>query len=78
LPTTYEILSNILLSRLTAYAEEILGDHQRGFRRNRSTTDLYSAFIKYLRRKWDYNEAVLHLFTDFKKAYDSVRRGGLV
>jgi len=32
-------LSNILLSRLTPYPEEIIGDHQCGFRRNRSTTD---------------------------------------
>ena len=31
LPTTYKILSNILLSRLTPYAEEIIGDHQCGF-----------------------------------------------
>ena len=31
LPTTYSILSNILLSRLTPYAEEIIGDHQCGF-----------------------------------------------
>jgi hypothetical protein len=31
LPTTYKILSNILLSRLTSYAEEIIGDHQCGF-----------------------------------------------
>ena len=31
LPTTYKILSNILLSRLTPYAEEISGDHQCGF-----------------------------------------------
>jgi hypothetical protein len=35
LSTTYRILSNILLSRLTRYAEEIIGDHQCGFRRNR-------------------------------------------
>ena len=28
---TYKILSNILLSRLTPYAEEIIGDHQCGF-----------------------------------------------
>jgi len=40
LPTTYKILSNILLSKLTPYAEEIIRDHQRGFRRSRSTTDL--------------------------------------
>jgi len=39
LPTTYKILSNILLSRFIPHAEEIMGDHQCGFRRNRSTTD---------------------------------------
>jgi hypothetical protein len=27
LPNTYKILSNILLSMLTPYAEEIIGDH---------------------------------------------------
>jgi hypothetical protein len=30
LPTTYRILSNILLSKLTVYTEEITGDHQCG------------------------------------------------
>jgi len=39
LPTTYKILPNILLSRLIPYAKEIIGDHQCGFRRNRSTID---------------------------------------
>jgi hypothetical protein len=39
LSTTYKILTNILLSRLTPYAEEIIGEHQCGFKRNRSTTD---------------------------------------
>ena len=39
LSTTYKILSNILLSQLTPYAEEIIWDHQCGFRRNQSTTD---------------------------------------
>ena len=39
LPTTYKVLSNILLSRLIPYAEEVIGDHQWGFRCNRSTTD---------------------------------------
>jgi len=31
LPTTYKILSIILLSRLTPYAEEIIGYHQSVF-----------------------------------------------
>jgi hypothetical protein len=35
LSTSYKILSNILLSRLTPYADEIIGDHQCGFRRNK-------------------------------------------
>jgi hypothetical protein len=47
----YIILSNILLSKLNPYAEEIIGGHQLGIRRNRSTTDQYSAFVKYLRKK---------------------------
>jgi hypothetical protein len=37
--TTYKILSNILLSRLTPYAGEIIRDHQCGFRSKISTTD---------------------------------------
>jgi len=35
LPTTYKILSNILLSRLIPYAKEIIGDHQCGFQCNK-------------------------------------------
>jgi len=34
---------------------------------------IFSAFVKYLRKKWEYNETVHQLFIDFKKAYDSVR-----
>jgi hypothetical protein len=37
-----------------------------------------SAFVKYLRKKLEYNEAMHQLFTDFKEAYDSVRGGGLI
>jgi hypothetical protein len=39
LSTSYKILSNILLSRLIPYADEIFGDHQCGFRHYRSTTE---------------------------------------
>jgi hypothetical protein len=31
LSTSYKIVSNILLTRLTPYANEIIGDHQCGF-----------------------------------------------
>jgi hypothetical protein len=38
LSTAYKTSSNILLSMLTPYIDEIFGDHQFGFRRNKSTT----------------------------------------
>jgi hypothetical protein len=34
----------------------------------------YFAFIRYWRKKWQYNGTVHQLFIDFNKAYDSVRR----
>jgi len=74
LPTTYKILSNVLLSRLIPYAEEVIGDHQCGFRRNRSTTDHILCIREMLEKKWKYDEAGHQLFIDFKKAYGSVRR----
>jgi hypothetical protein len=35
---------------------------------------IYSVFVKYLQKKWEYNEAVHQLFVDFRKTYDSVGR----
>ena len=35
---------------------------------------IYCAFVKYLKKKRDYNEAVHQLFIDLKKAYDSISR----
>jgi len=67
-------LSNILLSRLIPYAEEVIGDHQCGFRRNKSTTDHIFCIRQILEKKWEYNEEMHQLFINFKKAYDSVRR----
>ena len=72
--TVYKILSNMLLSRLTPYAEEIIGNHQCGFQSNRSTADHILCIHQKLERKWDYKEAAHQLFIDLKKVYDSVRR----
>jgi hypothetical protein len=54
LPTTYKVLSNILFSRLTPYVEEVIVDHQCGFRRNRSTTDHICNFIFQLDAQFHY------------------------
>ena len=74
MPTTCKILSNILLSRLIPYGKEIIGDHQHGFRHNRSTIDHIFCIRQILEKKWEYNEEIHQLFIDFKNAYDSVRR----
>ena len=71
LSTTYKIVSNILLSRLTPYAEEIIGDYQCGFRRNRSTTD-YIFCIRHILEK--NRNAIKQLFVNLKNAYDSIER----
>jgi hypothetical protein len=76
LTTSYKMLSNILLSMLIPCADEIIGDHQCGFRRNRSTTGEIYCVRQILEKKWEYNGTVglYQMFINFKKAYDSVRR----
>ena len=60
--------------KLIPYAKEIIGDHQCGFRRKRSTIDHIFCLRQMLEKKWESNEEVHQLFIDFTKAYDSVRR----
>jgi hypothetical protein len=72
LSTTYKILSNILLSTLTPYAEDIIGDHQCGL------TDHIYCIRQILEKKWKYNEAVHQLYVDLKKAYRSSKEGSLI
>jgi hypothetical protein len=72
--TTYKILSNILLPRLTPNAEEIIVDNQCWTRRNRSTIDHIFCVRQILENEWKYSEAVHQLFVGFKQAYDSVNR----
>ena len=35
---------------------------------------IYTAFVKYLRKKWEYMEVLHLLFIDCKKVYDSLKR----
>jgi hypothetical protein len=51
LSTSYKILSNILLSSLSPYIEEITEDNQHGFQHNRSTTDQIFCIHQILEKK---------------------------
>ena len=78
LTTAYRIVSNILLSRLTPYGDEIIGDHQCRFRSNRSTADHIFCIRQILETKWEYNEAVHQIFIEFKTACDSGERSCII
>jgi hypothetical protein len=51
LSTSHKVLSNILLARLTPYAYKIIGDHQRAFKRNKSTADQIVGIRQILEKK---------------------------
>jgi hypothetical protein len=75
LSTAYKILSNFLLSRLTPYANEIIGDHLCEFCRNKTSTTYHILYInQILEKKWEYNWKMHQLLIDFKRTYDSVKR----
>ena len=50
LPTTYKILSNILLSRLVPYAKQIIGIINVAFHATDRLLIIYSSFAKCLRK----------------------------
>jgi hypothetical protein len=68
------MLSNILLTRLTPYADEIIGDHQYGFQCDISTTEQIFYIWQIMEKKLEYNGTVHQLSIDLKKADDSVKR----
>ena len=77
LTTSYKILSNILLSRMTPYANEIIGEYQCGFRRNRSTVNHAFSIRQIIEKMQEYNNEVCQLFKDFEKAYEFIKRESL-
>jgi hypothetical protein len=58
LSTSFKTLFNIVISRLSPYMDEIIGDHQCGFQCNRSTTDQIFCIYQILEKKWEYTETV--------------------
>jgi sorting nexin-29 len=64
LSTAYNILYNVLLVRLTPYVNEIIGNYQCGFRRNRSTTDQIFYIRQILEKNWNImGRCISYLFT---------------
>lgn len=72
--TAYKVLANVVLIRITPYAEESIGDYQCGFRPGRSTIDQIFTVRQILEKHWEFDKDLHQLFIDFQQAYDSVIR----
>jgi sorting nexin-29 len=77
LPSAYKVLSKILSSRLEPFTEDFLSEYQAGFRRQRSTSDQLFSIRQIVQKSYEMNVETLHLFVDFRAAYDSIDREGL-
>jgi hypothetical protein len=62
-----EVIIDAYHSRLTPFAEEINGDHHRGFRCNRATTHLILCIRQMPEKKWEFRKALHRIFIGFKK-----------
>jgi len=68
LPNMHIILSDILLSRLIPYVEEIIVDQQCGFRRNRLTIDHKFCICPIIEKRGEFNESVLRALYTFQES----------
>ena len=72
--TEYKIYSKIIAKRLTAIAEVLLLEEQKGFRKGRSCMDCIFSASKIIEKHREFNIATYIALIDFKKAFDSVNR----
>ena len=78
LPHAYKILSKIIQDRIQRREEEILKEEQAGFRKGRGTTDHIFTFSQRVEKMWEKNKDIHCVFIDFKQAFDSVWRYGMI
>jgi hypothetical protein len=78
LNVTYKIFTNLLTRYIEPSVEEMLGDYQRGFRKDQSTTAQIFCLRMILEKACEYNVDIHELHIDYKQAYDSTNRAELV
>jgi hypothetical protein len=74
LNVVYKIFTNTLARYLEVYTEEILGDYQYGFRKERSTTDQIFILRQIIEETYKLSVDIHQLFNDYKQAYDNINR----
>lgn len=74
LNVVYKIFSSALYRRMESITEEIIGDYQCGFRRDRSTMDQCFALSQIFEKFHEFSRDLHCLFVDFRQAFDSIDR----
>ena len=69
----YKVFSNALNERLKI-TENVLGEYQCSFRKNRSTSDQIFIIRQMMEKHYEHNQDLHMLFVDFKQAFDSIDR----
>ena len=70
-------MAKVLHSRIQT-REEVLGEEQAGFRAERGTTDQIFTLSQIAEKMWEYNKDLFCIFIDFRQAFDSVWRKGMI
>ena len=80
LPAPSKILEKLILNRLIVFLNKhnVLNKHQHGFRQNFSTNTALADVLNYITSKLDNKLAVLALFVDISKAFDSLNHNILL
>ena len=71
LPIAYKVLTSVLCERLKPHAKALIGPYQCGFRPGKSTIDQIFTLRQILEKRHENQDKTLHLFVDFKVAFDS-------
>src|ERR1700733_9396815 len=69
-----KVLASVILRRIQEAVDDILRQHQAGFRRNRSCNDQIFTLRQIIEKCVAGNTNVLINFIDFQKAFDSIQR----
>ena len=70
----YKVFCNGLNERLKEITENVLGEYQCGFRKNRSIFDQIFIIRQVMEKHYEHTQDLHMLFVDFKKAFDSIDR----
>ncbi len=72
-----KVFNRIILDRIKSAVDELLRDHQAGFRKERSCTDQIATLRIIIEQSVEWNSPLYINFIDFEKAFDSIDRESL-